>query len=300
LRIRWSLNTDTPLPPDEPTGENPPDGAVIDYYMSTDAQGPVTLEIKDSTGNVVRRYASTDAPILPDVKQLKIPAYWVRPPQSLLAKAGLHRFLWDLHYEPVPTVDPSYPMSAIFQNTAAQPTSPWCMPGDYSVVLSAGGKSFTQPLAVRMDPRVKVSAADLAAQFELANKLYQLRPALVPIGKRLISLNEAIAKIKEHSAQKPVAEKLDAFAKKLREFAPPNSRPGAPLTLEVLAQLETVFDRVQHVDAAPMPALSAAGAEIQRRAKEVVERWRSFVAQDIPALNRDLETAGLEKIPEGN
>jgi hypothetical protein len=151
-----------------------------------------------------------------------------------------------------------------------------------------------------MDPRVKASTADLAAQFELANKLYEIRPALVPINKKLSSLNDAIAKMKERAEKKPVAEKLDAFAKKLREFAPPNSRPGAPITLEVLGQLETVFDRVQHVDAAPTPALTTAGAEIQRRAKEVVERWKTFASQEIPALNRDLEAAGLEKIPEGS
>ena len=174
------------------------------------------------------------------------------------------------------------------------------MPGDYSVVLSVGGKSFTQPLAVKMDPRVKASTADLAAQFQLATKLYQLRPTLIPINKKLKSLSDAIGKIKEHTSDKQVAEQLDAFTKKLREFAPPNSRPGAPITLEVLAQLETVFDRVQHVDAAPTPALAAAGAEIERRAKEVVERWQAFVSQDIPALNRDLEAAGLGKIPDGS
>src|SRR5205807_6646673 len=182
-----------------PAGENPPDGAVIDYYLSGDSQGPVTLEIKGPGGNVVRRYISTDAPILPNLKELNIPTYWVRPPQHLSTKAGLHRFLWDLHYTPVPAIDPSYPMSAVFQNTAPQPTSPWCMPGDYSVVLSVGGKSLTQPLTVKMDPRVKASAADLAAQFELATKLYRLRPTLIPISKRLRSLSDAIGKRKEHT-----------------------------------------------------------------------------------------------------
>ena len=298
LRVRWSLNTDTPLPPDEPVGENPPDGAMIDYYLSGDSEAPVTLEIKEPTGKVVRRYASTDAPLLPDVKELKVPEYWVRPPQLLSTKPGLHRFLWDLHYTPVPDAELSYPMTAIFQNTAPQPTSPWCVPGDYSVVLSVGGKSYTQPLTVKMDPRVKASAGDLAAQFELANKLYQIRPTLIPINKRLTSLSDAIAKIKEKASGEPMMEQLDAFTKKLREFGPANPRPGAPLTLEVLGQLETVFDRVQHVDAAPTPALGAASADIQRRAKEVVERWQVFVSQDLPPLNRNLEAAGLEKLPD--
>ncbi len=75
------MNTDTPLPPDEPVGENPPDGAMIDYQLPNNASGPVTLEIKDAKGNLVRRYASTDVLPPPDPKELKIPAYWVRPRQ---------------------------------------------------------------------------------------------------------------------------------------------------------------------------------------------------------------------------
>ncbi|MEY2512474.1 MAG: hypothetical protein QOE26_3237, partial [Verrucomicrobiota bacterium] len=117
LRLRWSMNTDTPLPPDEPAGENPPDGAMIDYQLPKDFSGTVTLEIKDAKGNVVRRYASTDQLPQPDPKELKIPAYWVRPPQPLSAVPGMHRFLWDMHYAPLPDVDPEYPMAAIFRNT---------------------------------------------------------------------------------------------------------------------------------------------------------------------------------------
>src|SRR5207244_6322700 len=62
LRVRANLNTDTPLPPDEPAGENPPDGAMIDYSLAKDAVGPVTIEIKDSKGASVRKYSSADVP----------------------------------------------------------------------------------------------------------------------------------------------------------------------------------------------------------------------------------------------
>ncbi|MBA3386170.1 MAG: glycoside hydrolase, partial [Chthoniobacterales bacterium] len=108
LRVRWSMNTDTPLPPDEPAGENPPDGAMIHYSLAEESAEPVTLEIKDSKGNLVRRYASTDVPVEPDPKLLRIPRYWVRPPQPLSAARGLHRFLWDMHYAPVTGVEPQY------------------------------------------------------------------------------------------------------------------------------------------------------------------------------------------------
>ncbi len=100
--MRWNSNTDTPLPPDEPAGENPPEGAMIDYSLGADAAGPVTLEIKDASGKVMRRYASTD-PLPPKSdEKLKIPRYWVKPPAVLPATPGLHRFFWDLHGEPLP------------------------------------------------------------------------------------------------------------------------------------------------------------------------------------------------------
>ncbi|HEX8679251.1 MAG TPA: hypothetical protein VF683_04800, partial [Chthoniobacterales bacterium] len=91
IRVRWNMNTDTPLPPDEPVGENPPEGAMIDYRLADGTTGEVTLEIKDGKGNVVRRYSSNDRLPQIDAKELKVPAYWVRPPQPLSAAAGLHR-----------------------------------------------------------------------------------------------------------------------------------------------------------------------------------------------------------------
>jgi photosystem II stability/assembly factor-like uncharacterized protein len=100
IRVRWNMNTDTPLPPDEPAGQNPPDGAIIDYYLGAAASGAVTIEILDSAGALVRRYASTD-PAEPADPNLAIPAYWVRPPHPLSSLPGMHHFLWDLHYTPL-------------------------------------------------------------------------------------------------------------------------------------------------------------------------------------------------------
>src|SRR4029077_18667827 len=121
--------------PDEPMGENPPDGAMIDYFLGEDSSGPVTLEIKDNEQNVVRRYSSEDKPIQPDISKLRIPRYWIRPSPQLSAKRGMHRFLWDMHYTPIRGVEPAYPMSAVQHNTPPEPTSPWVIPGDYTVTL---------------------------------------------------------------------------------------------------------------------------------------------------------------------
>ena len=164
-RVRWDMNTDTPLPPDEPGGQNPPDGAILNYYLGSATTGDVTLEILDSTGNLVRRYSSAD-PVPPPDPELAIPTYWLRPPQKLSNQSGFHRFLWDLHYSPVPGVKPEYPIAAVYKNTPPAYTSPWAMPGKYKVVLTANGQKYTQELTIQMDPRVKTPIPGLQQQFE--------------------------------------------------------------------------------------------------------------------------------------
>jgi photosystem II stability/assembly factor-like uncharacterized protein len=170
VRVRWDMNPDTPIPGDEPAGQNPPDGAVVDYYLKADAAEPVTLDILDAAGKVVRHYSSTDT--LYAIPDVNIPLYWVRPQQILSGKMGPHRFVWDLHYQPL-NVPASYPISAVPGSTAPSPTSPWVMPGVYTVRLKVNGESYTQPLTVKMDPRVKTTLADLQQQHDLAMRAYR-------------------------------------------------------------------------------------------------------------------------------
>ena len=164
IRVRWNLNTDTPLPPDEPAGQNPPDGAIIDYNLKAKSNGEVTLEIIDVKGNIVRRYNSNDT--LYKIPDVDIPLYWIKPQQILSAETGSHRFIWDLHYTPL-NLPPSYPIAAIYKNTAPAPTSPWVMPGNYTIKLKVNGETYSQPLVIKMDPRVTTSMADLQKQHDL-------------------------------------------------------------------------------------------------------------------------------------
>src|SRR5207248_5292686 len=96
-RLRRSLNTDTPLPPEVPAGQNPPDGAIIDYYLASAASVPVTLEIADRAGKILRHFSSDDPPPPFEEKELKVPTYRVRPPRNWSNAAGMNRFVWDLH-----------------------------------------------------------------------------------------------------------------------------------------------------------------------------------------------------------
>jgi photosystem II stability/assembly factor-like uncharacterized protein len=299
LRVRWNTNSDTPLPPDVPAGENPPDGAVIDYYLGKPVKGAITLEILDAETKVVRRYSSADPQPTPD-QTLNIPTYWIRPPQVLSTQPGVHRFLWDMHYQPVPGVKPEYPIEAIYRNTPPSATSPWAMPGEYTVVLTVNGKRYTQSITVKMDPRVKSSTTDLGKQFELSRQLYEDWLALLPINSRINYLSLQLANRSGQTKQESIVSAVDTLSKKLQELAgAANQRPGTPLNLAVLVRVQTLFRIIQGVDAAPTTQVTAAVADIQRESNSVTERWRTIESQDIPNLNQQLQAAGLPKISIG-
>jgi photosystem II stability/assembly factor-like uncharacterized protein len=152
-RFPRDTNTDTPLPPEEPAGKNPPDGAVIYYNLKAAAGGPVTLEISDAAGKLVRRFSSADAPPPAD-PNLNVPAYWVRPFQPLAAGAGMHRFVWDLHAAAAGRGGRGggCPISAIYMDTPCSEGA-WMPPGTYTVKLTVSGQSYTRSVVVKPDPR---------------------------------------------------------------------------------------------------------------------------------------------------
>ena len=170
-RVRWNLNPDTPLPPEEPAGQNPPDGAIVDYWLKEQAKEPVVLEILDESGKLVRRFRSDDEPESP-LEGRNFPDFWIRPPQSLSAGPGMHRFVWDLHHPApaVPEESRQYPIAAVVGETPTAPQGPWVLPGTYTVRLASGSTTATRTLTVKMDPRVKASAADLRLQLDLSQE----------------------------------------------------------------------------------------------------------------------------------
>jgi len=299
IRVRWNMNTDTPLPPDFPAGENPPDGAVIDYYLQSAASGPVTLEIKDSAGKTVRKYSSADKPAPPD-PMLAIPTYWVRPPQTLSAAAGAHRFLWDMHYPDVPGVEAEYPIAAIPHNTAPQPSGPWALPGQYTVVLTANGKSYSQPLTIKMDPRVKTSLSGLQQQFKLSHDLYTQLLTLSPAAEQAGALRKQLKDLQSKATGESLAA-IKALDQKLQALAGgATRRPGAGTEPPTLGGLKTkfltLFGVFQEADVVPSTQAAAAVADLQKQLPPLMERWNALKSQDIPALSKQLKDANLPEL----
>ena len=169
FRVRWNNYTDTPVPQEEPAGDNPPDGAIINYYLDAKVND-ISLEILDAKGTVVRKYSLMDT--LYKIPEVNIPLYWIRPQQLLSAEAGSHRFVWDMHYTPL-NVPASYPIAAVYKNTAPNTTSPWVMPGNYIVKLTVNGKSYQHYFTIKMDPRVKISLPVLQQQHNLSLLCYK-------------------------------------------------------------------------------------------------------------------------------
>jgi photosystem II stability/assembly factor-like uncharacterized protein len=235
-RVRWNMNTDTPLPPDEPAGQNPPDGAVINYWLRSAADA-VTLEISDAAGVIVRRYSSGD-PAPPVTDEGNVPAYWIRPPAVPAKTAGMHRFVWDLHY-PAPATDTfSFPIAAVPGDTPRRPVGPWALPGRYSVALVAGGVRTSRPLAVRMDPRVGTPREGLEEQFMLSMQLV-----------------DAIARV--HGT----------LARPAGTTGAPSADEGLQPTRRLHQDLLVAYEAVQEVDVAPAAAVVRTVGDLLKRAE---------------------------------
>jgi photosystem II stability/assembly factor-like uncharacterized protein len=306
-RVRWNMNTDTPWPPDEPAGENPPDGAMIDYVLKTPASGPVTLEILDAAGALVRRYSSADAaePVDPN---LAVPTYWVRPARVLAVTAGMHRFLWDLRYPRPPGARPSYPIAAVYRNTAPAPTAPWVIPGHYTVRLTVNGRSQTQPLVVKMDPRVKTPVFGLQQQFTLSKQLYDGVVALQATLAELRGVRRQLGSLKERAGQGPAANAIAAFDEKTAAleggtggFGPGGFGGGAgsDTLTAVSGSLAQLMTLIQGADVAPTSQMVAAVADRAAARTAVMKRWDALKGPELTALNRQLVEAKLPPITLG-
>ncbi|MEQ8359437.1 MAG: glycoside hydrolase [Cytophagales bacterium] len=171
IRVRDNMFLDTPILPEEPTGKNPPDGAILDYILKQKAR-EVTLEILSEDGQVVRKYSSKDEPEVLDSTSMQYPTYWFRPAQKVAVEPGHHRFIWDLRLAPPKGSARQHSISAVKGNTPSSPQGPFVMPGSYKVRLTVDGQSVEQPLEIKMDPRVTISVADLRAQYDYSLMCY--------------------------------------------------------------------------------------------------------------------------------
>jgi hypothetical protein len=307
IRFRWNRNPDTPLPPEFPAGKNPPDGAILDYYLAAASSKPVMLEILDEQQHLVRRFASTDKPeaIEKIAAEHPIPVYWVRPTQILSGGAGMHRFVWDLHYAPPESLGHEFPISAIVHDTVKYPLGTWALPVNYTVKLTVDGKSYTQPLAVKMDPRIKTSLADLRKQFEMQSGSVEGMNASF---EALAQVQSVRAQLKERAAKAGKGTAVDTIAALDKQAAeleggtqsnffglpPSGKRPENFSTLN--QHFGGILGVADSADAAPTTQATAVYKELEYALQTLLSQWTKMRQQDIPALNVELKKAGLSPV----
>ena len=299
-RVRRNVNTDTPLPPEEPAGKNPPDGAIFDYNLQSAASGPVKLQILDANGRIVRAFSSADKPeaTMEQLgKELNVPLYWIRPPQILSDAAGAHRFVWDLRIPPPASLRHEYPISAIVHDTPRLPVGPAVMPGMYSVKLDVAGQTYTQPLEIKMDPRIIAPVDQLDQQFRLASRICEaMNASFASLGQ--VRAVRAQLRDLEHQAPKgEVADAIRALEEKVAPFEGAVPGFGQAAHQDSFAQLNGQFGQllavVDGADAAPTQTAQDTTGDLQRALTGLENQWDDVKARDIPALDDQLRRANL-------
>jgi hypothetical protein len=302
-RTRPGSDEGTPVPLDEPQAENPPTGAVLDYYLKEKPADAVQLEIFDAAGKSVRRFASTDEGQKTNPDELDIPMYWVHDAEPLSAEAGMHRFVWDLRYA----------FAGARRRSRRGGGGPLALPGSYTVKLTAGGKTMSEPLVVKMDPGVKTSAADLQRQFQLASKLAAGAGEFSAAVSRADDLQKQIAaRSKEAGENKELAAALSDLEKKVGAVAGSGGSGGfggfgfavpgnGPATLrQVSAAMGTLLGIVESADVAPSADAAAASEKWQAAGKATLARWKSVVTKELAGVNPLLEKAQLKPLSAGD
>jgi photosystem II stability/assembly factor-like uncharacterized protein len=301
-RVMRDTNTDTPIPPDEPTAKNPPDGAIVDYFLAQAAEGPVTLEILDSQSKVVRRYASTDKPDLTeeDLARQLIPPYWVRMPKVLSTTSGMHRWVWDLHYATPLSTRYDYPIAAVPEDTPRLPQGPSALPGQYTVRLTVNGHAVSEPLTVKMDPRVKTPREGLVQMFQLQERLASV---ITQSSKDVLQARAAHEQLQKLTPQASgsLAEAISSLDKKVAEllgggggfFAPPSPKPTLG---RANGEAATIYAEVGRADATPTAAQLSAAADTEKAFAAISSQWKKLMSADLPALNKQLHGANLPEV----
>ena len=288
-RVRFNNNHDTPLAPETPVGQNPPQGAIIDYWLAAPAKGPVTLEIRDASGAVVRHFSSTDKPMdLPADRYFA--ADWVKPEPVLGATPGAHRWIWDLRRPRPKAVAYNYSIAAVWGlNTPLDPRGQFVEPGRYTAVLTVDGRQQTATFDVLPDPRV--TGADYRAARAFSESLYD------PMEKAWRGYAET--KAVRDALDKRIGEIRDpallAQAKALRTKLEPPTAPNAGFEGEsgTLGLLET---SAEGSDSAPPLGPRQIAAQTVAEVNRDWAAWQQTKAAELEQLNRRLAAAHLQPI----
>ena len=306
VRVRRNVGADTPFPAEVPHALNPPDGAIIYYWLGSKPSGRVTLEVLDSTGTVVRHYSSDPIPPVPEAARPPHPNFWVKVEQPLPTDAGMHRVNWDLRYDAPPAFTHSFEINANPGQTPASPEGQLVPPGTYTVRLAANGKTQSEKVTVAKDPRSPVSLAALESEDVLIRKLN----ALERLAWDAFQLTDTTrAQLRAMTA----SDSTSAAAKTIREYIAKldtlgGGRPtvggfggggvfggnanARPTLVQLINRLLNQLGTFDNGDVAPTAAMLAAYQSACSDLGKSIAAWSAINGTDLSALNAALIAAG--------
>jgi len=276
--------------PSKRTGQNPPAGAVIDFYLkdAPKAGKETKIEILDASGKTIRKYSSTetkrlDEPPDPDDK---------KPEKEIKVEAGLNRFVWDLHYEEAHRV-PGYYLWEY--GTGAR--GPVAAPGQYQVRLTVGGESQTAPIELKLDPRVNISAADLAQQFSMLMQIHEQLNNVYDAVNQIQDVRSQVAGLKrrlpENASTKPIAVSADDLEKKLVAVREPlinltisANEDSLAYPPQLDARLAYLAMDISSADSAPTEAEQVQFEKLKRQTKDLLSHWDDLQRGDLAAFRK--------------
>jgi photosystem II stability/assembly factor-like uncharacterized protein len=305
IRVRRDENQDTPLPPEIPAGKNPPDGAILNYFLPSATTTDIQLEIYDQDEKLIRSYSSAPLPETHE-QPLQVAEYWVAHPEPLAKEPGMHRFVWDMRYpdpQAVHVQTPyNYPMGAIVGETPLPPQGPMVLPGKYEVRLTVGGQTYRQPLEVKMDPRVNYARNKLESALALELKISAALGQNFAGYQQVKDLRSRLAEFTKRQAGDPVAtaaaqldSKADAI---LGESVSPFDTPKGSSFMIVNDNLVALIALVDSADFAPSEASFAALQKVCGGMAETFGEWEQLKTKDLPAFRKVVDSQKPGAIPD--
>jgi hypothetical protein len=274
-----------------PVGENPPNGAIIDFYVKAAPaeKQEVKLEILDSAGKVIRTYSSLKPPQAgPEEAEF---AGEISPKERLAPKAGMNRFVWDLRYESAPKI-PGYSLWEYEEGTLG----PLAVPGQYQVRLTAEGKTLTETFEVKSDPRLALRASSLQQQFDLAMKVHQQLVRLMTTVNQIRSVDAQLKSLEKvlggASASKPITtsaaeleEKLRPVEDKLIDPKITASEDSLNYPIQFDGKLAQLFSAIESADAPPTRAEEQVFEQLNPEVEQQFAAWNEIQKGDLAAFN---------------
>ncbi len=309
MRVRWENYQDTPYPIETPAGENPPDGAILDYYLKAQPTGEVTLTIYDGKGAEVARFSSEAK--TPDYLPANVPSYWFAQERTLPKASGVNRFVWDLRYPPPHSLPYGYygKLLEYTEYTLAdhavpgltprlQPRGPLVVPGKYTAELRVGGHTLRQLLTVELDPRVHASPADLSDQLNLAQRISRGMKVSADAFYQVAGLRKALSQRTDALKRAETKETKDAvtdFEKKIDAIDKGTKR--APGFGPVNRDLTRLIFSVESADMRPSDTVQSAVQQVCDALGKDLANWQQLNGKDLAAFNAVLAANKQAPLP---